>query len=44
VDVDGRRPPAEKDRRCPARQVADAFLLGRGVERSDELLDPFGVG
>jgi hypothetical protein len=44
VDVDGRGSPAEEDRRCPTRQVAEAFLLGRRVEGGDELLDSLAVG
>jgi hypothetical protein len=38
--VVGRQPK----RTAVVRQVADAFLLGRCVKRSDELPDPFGVG
>jgi hypothetical protein len=43
VDVDGGRPPAEEDRRRPARQVADPLLLRRYVEGSQKAPDPLGV-
>ena len=44
VDVDRRRPPAGEDGGRSADQVADAVLLGGGIQGREQTLDPLLVG